>query len=610
MPICRKFSKLEESEHFCRLPLTAAISLGTEIGLDQVDYIENIKSVDEAAILFTSYIEQDKNCVYRNKQETVFENGSHCTRVLAMIRDALDVPNRFDPEVSNRLFVGKDMFNNVSDLSQEVYGKMSSHLKNFIIESENLVSHIDEFLKNLESLYTLVGDSFFDDKMKLLEACFGTKIDNMQSAMNKNPRKLHYCLVNLQDRRVERSTLFSYVFGSGEQVDSLNNRIVDMAGTLNTNIENIRKNEHFLMKKEQELQQQSLSMSRKLDILKASFNALNFEYKKMFHVSSVENANVYKFGQKVMDIERLLVYFNEQLRMINDILMSTKKVECYNIHSNICLNPAASWIQMRNGDLRIHIQTLVTSPKSTVYVSCMADWETLKVSSLHNTHMALNDQMLVGDGLKIKQKDLETKSIVNTEMKSIADYLIHDNIFITVKDKLLGFSCLKDELLFVGSGKVKCTSKIFWTKNDTDDIFSARGIISRATISNLYQKSKAKLIISNENELNNDFLTLEHQNETSLGNMLETLNKLPIDAKVGISLGVSGALILLFLAAIICVRLCWSPTVCCKPLERYRGNHNPQQEPDLLAPEPPLADEAESLTKRATEMVLSQLRGK
>ena len=610
MPICRKFSKLDESEHFCRLPLAAAISLGTEIGLDQVDYLENIKAVDESAILFTSYIEQDKNCVYKNKFETIFEDGSHCTKVLDMIRETLDVPNKFDPEVSNRLFVGKDMSNNVSDLTQEVYGKMSAHLKNFIIESNNLISQIDEFLKNLESLYTLVGDSFFNDKMELLETCFGTKIESFQSAINKNPRKLHYCLEKLRNNRVERSSLFSYIFGNGEQVDSLNNRVVDMAGTLNTNIENIQKNEHFLIKKEQELQQQSLSMARKLDILKANFNALNFEYKRMFHVSSVENANIYRFGQKVIDIERLLVYFNEQLRMINDVLVSTKKVECYNIHSSICLNPAASWIQMKNGDLMIHIQTLVTSPKPTVYVSCQADWESLSVSSLHNTHMALNDEMLVGDGLKIKQKDLATKSIVNTEMKSIADYLIHDNIFITVKDKLLGFSCLKNELLFVGSGKVKCTSDIFWTKNETADIFSSRGIISRATISNLYQKSKAKLVISKDNELNNDFLTLEHQNSTSLGNMLETLNKLPVNAKVGISLGVSGFLILLFLAAIICVRLCWSPTICCKPLEKFRGNHGPQQEPDLLAPETPLADEAESLTKRATEMVLSQLRAK
>ena len=140
----------------------------------------------------------------------------------------------FDLEVSNRLFVGKDMSNNVSDLTQEVYGKMSAHLRNFIIESNNLISQIDEFLKNLESLFTLVGDSFFDDKMELLETCFGTKIESFQSAINKYPRKLHYCLEKLRNNRVERSSLFSYIFGNGKQVDSLNYRVVDMAGTLNT----------------------------------------------------------------------------------------------------------------------------------------------------------------------------------------------------------------------------------------------------------------------------------------------------------------------------------------------------------------------------------------
>lgn len=87
---------------------------------------------------------------------------------------------------------------------------------------------------------------------------------------------------------------------------------------------------------------------------------------------------------------------------------------------------------MINGDLLIHMQTLVTSPQPTVYISCQPDWESLSVSSLHNTHMSLNGEMLVGDGVKIKKKDLEIESIVNTEMKSVEDFLVHDNIFITV----------------------------------------------------------------------------------------------------------------------------------------------------------------------------------
>ena len=606
MPICRKFTKSTEAEYFCRLPLKAAMTLNTEVGLEQVDYLENIRAVDETATLFTSYTAfQDDICVYTNNLETVFENKNHCKQVLTMIRDTLDIPDNFDPAISNRLFVGNDMSNNVSESRQEVYGKMSAHLKNFITEADNLMSQIDEVLKNLESLYALVGDSFFKDKIELIENCFGTKINSFRGAMNKDPRKLHYCFEKL---RSKRSTLLSYVFGNGEQVDSLTNRVVDMAETLNTNIENIQKNEHLLMKKEYELQQQSLSTSRKIEILKSNFNALNFQYKKMFHVSSAENANTYKFEQKTMDIEKLLIYFNEQLRMVTDVIVSTKTVECYNIQSSICLNPAASWLQRNNGDLMMHIQTLSTAPKPTVYVSCQADWTSLSVSSLHNTHMTVRDDMLIGDGLKIKQKDLATKSIVNTKKKPIENYLVHDNIFITVKDKILGFSCLKEELLFVENlDKVKCTSEILWTKNDTADIFSSRGIISRATIINLYQKSKARLVIAKNDELDNEFLTLRDQNTSSLGSMLENLNKLPVDAKVGISLGVSGFLIILFLVAIICVRLCWSPKICCKPLETTRVHHNHQPEPDLGNLETPRADEAESLTKRATEMVLSQL---
>ena len=170
MPICRKFTKSTEAEYFCRLPLKAAMTLNTEVGLEQVDYLENIRAVDETATLFTSYIAfQDDICVYTNNLETVFENKNHCKQVLTMIRDTLDIPDNFDPAISNRLFVGNDMSNNVSEPRQEVYGKMSAHLKNFIIEADNLISQIDEVLKNLESLYALVGDSFFKDKIELIE---------------------------------------------------------------------------------------------------------------------------------------------------------------------------------------------------------------------------------------------------------------------------------------------------------------------------------------------------------------------------------------------------------------------------------------------------------
>ena len=61
----RKFSKMDEVEHFCRLPLESAIGLGAEIGLDSVDFLENIKAVDKSVVMFTSYIGKDDNCIFQ-----------------------------------------------------------------------------------------------------------------------------------------------------------------------------------------------------------------------------------------------------------------------------------------------------------------------------------------------------------------------------------------------------------------------------------------------------------------------------------------------------------------------------------------------------------------
>ena len=166
----------------------------------------------------------------------------------------------------------------------------------------------------------------------------------------------------------------------------------------------------------------------------------------------------------------------------------------------------------------------------------------------------------------------------------------------------MGISCGKDELVFVGSQKVKCGRNVVWT-NSSNDIFSARGTISRSTISNFYQQSKLNLDLIEDDQLDG-FLTLEESNATSITAMLENLSKLPTTHKVGMSLGVSGFIIILFVLAIVCTRLCWSDSICCQP---HPGITKP--EPDIVGQQGLSEDQKESLTRRATEMVMNQLRG-
>ena len=166
----------------------------------------------------------------------------------------------------------------------------------------------------------------------------------------------------------------------------------------------------------------------------------------------------------------------------------------------------------------------------------------------------------------------------------------------------MGITCLDKELLFIKNHKFACNKEIIWT-DISEDIYSAKGTISRTAISRFYQESKLNLQLQEENEFDN-FLMLEATNSSSFTTMLEALNTLPTTQKVGMSLGVSGVIILLFVIVIICTRLFWSPKYCCGPHPRADNSAN---DPDVVG-QPVLTDERkDSLTRRATQMVLSQL---
>ena len=105
--------------------------------------------------------------------------------------------------------------------------------------------------------------------------------------------------------RSKRSSLLSYLFSNGEELDSLNNVVVDLAGVMNENIQSISKNEEFLFQKEKELINRSLTTAKRLEVLKVNFNSLNFEMKNRFYIEQNSVNNIYKFNQKSLNLERI-----------------------------------------------------------------------------------------------------------------------------------------------------------------------------------------------------------------------------------------------------------------------------------------------------------------
>ena len=294
----------------------------------------------------------------------------------------------------------------------------------------------------------------------------------------------------------------------------------------------------------------------------------------------------------------------QQSRLFFDIVTADKELVCYTGEEIVCINPKASWLQLLGGDIIIHVHEIIPTPQTTSYVSCIPKWSEGKVSRLHNSHMILDSEgFLVGEEYRIRVQDLQIANIVNKEMVDLSTFLIQNNIFITTQNELLGISCAENELLFIKNQKFTCNKEIIWT-NSSEDIFCAKGTILRSTISSFYQESKLNLQLEEENEFEN-FLTLEETNLTSFTSMLEGLNTLPTTQNVGMSLGVSGFIILLFIIAIICTRLFWSEKYCCGP--HPRSTNSPDDADVIIGQQVLSEDRKNSLTRRATEMVLNQL---
>ena len=80
LPLCRAYTKLGDEEIFCKMPLNTALGLGASLDIDSLDFAENVRASDKNMIMFSSFVQKGETCVYRTKQEVIFD--THCSTVL------------------------------------------------------------------------------------------------------------------------------------------------------------------------------------------------------------------------------------------------------------------------------------------------------------------------------------------------------------------------------------------------------------------------------------------------------------------------------------------------------------------------------------------------
>ena len=348
------------------MPLNTAISLGASLPIDSLDFAENIKSLDKNMILVSSYLQHGDSCLYHSKKEVIFD--THCDTILSFIQSNLGgIPNNFNATLGSRLFISNEMFA-ANDHPNEVYGQLSIEVKNFVIENYNLIHQFDDVLLSIKGLYKMLGSYFLTETWNQLEDCFGQQISDFSSTIQIDPRRVNFCLNEITKSRPKRSSILSYLFANGEEVDALQNVVVELADVMNNNIESISRNEAYLFEKEKELVLRSLSTTKKMELLKSNFNSLTFEMRNRFFIEENSVNNIYKFDQKSLNLEKMSRKLSENSRLIFDIVISKKELICYNENEIFCINPKASWIQLAGtgGDLVIHAHELDPAPPTNI----------------------------------------------------------------------------------------------------------------------------------------------------------------------------------------------------------------------------------------------------
>ena len=166
LPVCKSFTRLGDEEVFCKMPLQTALGLGAALPIDSLDFAENIRSVDNTMVLFSSYIQKGDFCLYESKKEVTF--NTHCETILDFIQENLNsIENNFNASLGSKLFISNEMFA-ANDYSGEVYGKLSTEVKNFVIENYNLIHQFDDFIG---SSYDRIVN-FIQSVAQFLNFCF------------------------------------------------------------------------------------------------------------------------------------------------------------------------------------------------------------------------------------------------------------------------------------------------------------------------------------------------------------------------------------------------------------------------------------------------------
>ena len=374
------------------------------------------------------------------------------------------------------------------------------------------------------------------------------------------------CLYTFPIERAKRSTLFSRIFGNGQELDDLHQRVNLNAKTENDNLMSLSQNQHLLASQTKINQVELSETNHNIQLIQRQIVAHFVKIQIAETSSNLElsrNSNFLRFYDKVEAVTRAI---DKYMEILGSILMDLNSTDCKMLDNFLCFNGQESHVQLQGNTLLLSLSVSKPVPKNFTFISCVpVDQKQTSFLDYKHGLFISNDTVLLENKFFLDISDLTNRTLVYSKLKPIT-HKYQENIVILKDGFLTGFVCLNEMLIFNKEKVFNCTLDPIWVRvMPGDKFYSAKGEIITKIEKSLTIESR----ISFKNSLN-DLLSYSKDELTNVFNekrenwhnyILNSLNKLPVETATGMTIGVGSLLFLSCTACIFC--FCLYKQLCC-----------------------------------------------
>ena len=536
------------------------------VDMKELEFMLNNEISNQTILTNVIMFPEMENCLIEEDGYPSLLSRGDCEAWVTIMAEELHLENSISSFSSEFLHLGVKGSNlvgiDVLKNKDPIIGKATDKVE-IQLQFQNLLENkLQSLFLSTISLGQLIKIPIFTSLNEYMNQCVGT---NWVTAFHFETNYM-YCLSLFPLERKKRSTLFSRIFGDGQELDDLHQRVNINAKTENENFMSLGQNQHLLASQTKLNQLELSEISDQLQLIQKQIVAHFIKIQISETSSNLElsrNSDFLNFYDKIESVTKAV---DQYRAILGNVLMDLNETKCNMLDTFLCVNGRESHLQLQSNTLLLSLSVSTPNPKNFTFISCVP-FDQDQTSFLDYSHglFISNSTVLLDNKLFLDISNLANKSLIYSRLKPIS-HKYQGNIVI-IKDGLLtGFVCLKEMLLFNHEKVFNCTLDPIWVQvMPGDKFYSAKGQIITKIENFLTIESRAsfrnnlnKLLQFKKDDLVNVF---ENKKENWHNYVLTALNKLPVETATGVTVGIGFSILLGCLSCVFCV--CFSRKMCC-----------------------------------------------